>query len=91
MKRLYILGNGFDVAHKLPTAYLDYRKFLKGSIENKDFCIRMEDTYGLGENTDYWWKEFDTYKVGTVANSCSTMHKIAEKEFALEDFSTDQL
>lgn len=36
MKRLYILGNGFDVAHKLPTAYLDYRKFLKGSIENKD-------------------------------------------------------
>ena len=41
MKRLYILGNGFDVAHKLPTAYLDYRKFLKGSIENKDFCIRI--------------------------------------------------
>ena len=36
----------------------------------------------------YWWKEFDTYKVGTVANSCSTMHKIAEKEFTLEDFST---
>lgn len=60
MKRLYILGNGFDVAHKLPTAYLDYRKFLKGSIENEDFCIRMEDTYGLGENTDYWWKEFET-------------------------------
>ena len=60
MKRLYILGNGFDVAHKLPTAYLDYRKFLKGSIENTDFCIRMEDTYGLGENTDYWWKEFET-------------------------------
>ena len=39
----------------------------------------------------YWWKEFDTYKVGTVANSCSTMHKIAEKEFTLEDFSTDRL
>lgn len=39
----------------------------------------------------YWWKEFDTYKVGTVANSCSTMHKIAEKEFTLEDFSTDNL
>lgn len=39
----------------------------------------------------YWWKEFDTYKVGTVANSCSTMHKIAEKEFTLEDFSADQL
>lgn len=37
----------------------------------------------------YWWKEFDTYKVGTVANSCSTMHKIADKEFTLEDFSTE--
>lgn len=39
----------------------------------------------------YWWKEFDTYKVGTVANSCSTMHKIAEKEFTLDDFSTEHL
>ena len=39
----------------------------------------------------YWWKEFDTYKVGTVANSCSTMHKIADKEFTLEDFSHDHL
>ena len=37
----------------------------------------------------YWWKEFDTYKVGTVANSCSTMHTIHKKEFALDDFSTD--
>lgn len=39
----------------------------------------------------YWWKEFDTYKVGTVANSCSTMHKIADKEFTLEDFSCERL
>lgn len=39
----------------------------------------------------YWWKEFDTYKVGTVANSCSTMHKIHEKEFTMEDFSTEHL
>ena len=39
----------------------------------------------------YWWKEFDTYKVGTVANSCSTMHKIQEKEFTLEDFSCEHL
>ena len=39
----------------------------------------------------YWWKEYDTYKVGTVANSCSTMHKIADKEFALEDFSHEHL
>ena len=52
--------------------------------------------YVLGESDHslmqrYWWKEFDTYKVGTVANSCSTMHKIAEKEFTLEDFSTEHL
>lgn len=39
----------------------------------------------------YWWKEFDTYKVGTVSNSCSTMHKIVDKEFTLEDFSTDKI
>ena len=39
----------------------------------------------------YWWKEFDTYKVGTVANSCSTMHKIADKEFTLKDFSCEHL
>lgn len=39
----------------------------------------------------YWWKEYDAYKVGTVANSCSTMHKITEKEFTLRDFSTDRL
>jgi hypothetical protein len=39
----------------------------------------------------YWWKEFDTYKVGTVANSCSTMHKIAAKEFTLDDFSHERL
>ena len=39
----------------------------------------------------YWWKEFDTYKVGTVSNSCSTMHKIAEKEFTLDDFSHEYL
>lgn len=39
----------------------------------------------------YWWKEFDTYKVGTVANSCSTMHKIHDKEFTLDDFSTDHM
>lgn len=39
----------------------------------------------------YWWEEFDTYKIGTVANSCSTMHKIHEKEFTLEDFSTEHI
>ena len=53
--------------------------------------MRMMPVYVRITAPLYWWKEFDTYKVGTVANSCSTMHKIAEKEFALDDFSTDQL
>lgn len=53
--------------------------------------MRMMQVYVRITAPLYWWKEFDTYKVGTVANSCSTMHKIAEKEFTLEDFSTDQL
>lgn len=60
MKRLFILGNGFDLAHRLPTKSLDYRAFLKKSPENDDFCMRMEDTYGLGEFTDYWWQNFET-------------------------------
>lgn len=60
MKRLFIIGNGFDLAHGLPTKYLDYRTFLKSSPENDDFCMRMENTYGLGEFTDYWWRDFET-------------------------------
>lgn len=60
MKRLFIIGNGFDLAHGLPTKYLDYRAFLKSSPENDDFCMRMENTYGLGEFTDYWWRDFET-------------------------------
>lgn len=50
------------------------------------FCTNLDITAPL-----YWWKEFDTYKVGTVANSCSTMHKIADKEFTLADFSCEHL
>lgn len=54
--------------------------------------IRLLASGGLGKSEPlYWWKEFDTYKVGTVANSCSTMHKIAAKEFTLDDFSHEHL
>lgn len=59
MKRLFVIGNGFDVAHGLPTKYLDYRSFLQHSSEYEEFCMRMENTYGLGDNTDCWWREFE--------------------------------
>ena len=60
-----------------------------GSVHRK--YMRMMPVYVRITAPLYWWKEFDTYKVGTVANSCSTMHKIQEKEFTLEDFSTEHL
>ena len=65
---------------KLANAGSDHRKFLRFITATVDITAPL-----------YWWKEFDTYKVGTVANSCSTMHKIHEKEFTLEDFSHEQL
>ena len=65
---------------RLANAGTDHRKFM-----------RMMPLYVRITAPLYWWKEFDTYKVGTVANSCSTMHKIAEKEFTLDDFSTDKI
>lgn len=65
---------------KLCKAGADHRKFMRM------ITVYMDITAPL-----YWWKEFDTYKVGTVANSCSTMHKIAAKEFTLEDFSHEHL
>lgn len=65
---------------KLSKAGTDHRKFMRM------ITVYLDITAPL-----YWWKEFDTYKVGTVANSCSTMHKIAEKEFTLEDFSCEHL
>lgn len=64
----------------LRNAGTDHRKFMRM------ITVYLDITAPL-----YWWKEFDTYKVGTVANSCSTMHKITEKEFALEDFSHEHL
>lgn len=65
---------------KLASAGTDHAKFLRMLPVMVDIVAPL-----------YWWKEFDTYKVGTVANSCSTMHKIHEKEFTLEDFSTEHL
>lgn len=60
MKRLFIIGNGFDLAHGIPTRYLDYRDFLKSNSETEDFCMHMENTYGLGDAKDYWWHDFET-------------------------------
>ena len=69
-----------NLMKRLSAAGAEYRKFL-----------RMMPVYVRITAPLYWWEEFDTYKVGAVSNSCSTMHKIHEKEFTLEDFSTDQL
>lgn len=77
----YVLGeNDMSLATKLAKAGSDHRKFLR------QIMVSMDITAPL-----YWWKEFDTYKVGTVANSTSTMHKIQAKEFSREDFSCDRM
>lgn len=69
-----------DLMTRLRNAGTDHRKFMRMITVYVDITAPL-----------YWWKEFDTYKVGTVANSCSTMHKIAEKEFTLDDFSCEHL
>jgi len=77
----YILGeNDLDLAKRLAHAGSDHRKFLRQIFVSVDITAPL-----------YWWKEFDTYKVGTVANSTSTMHKIQAKEFSREDFSCDRM
>lgn len=77
----YVVGEAdHSLMQRLSNAGTEHRKYL-----------RMMPVYVRITAPLYWWKEFDTYKVGTVANSCSTMHKIAEKEFTLEDFSTEHL
>ena len=77
----FIIGcNDLDLMTRLRNAGTDHRKFMRMITVYVDITAPL-----------YWWKEFDTYKVGTVANSCSTMHKIAAKEFTLEDFSTEHL
>ncbi|HIT31247.1 MAG TPA: hypothetical protein IAC25_00160 [Candidatus Enterenecus stercoripullorum] len=77
----YVLGpNDLDLAVRLCRAGSDHRKFIRQILVSMDITAPM-----------YWWKEFDTYKVGTVANSTSTMHKIHAKPFTLEDFSADHM
>ena len=77
----FLLGeNDLDLMKRLCNAGTDHRKFMRM------ITVYLDVTAPL-----YWWKEFDTYKVGTVANSCSTMHKIADKEFTLDDFSCEHL
>ena len=77
----FVLGeNDLSLARRLAVAGSDHRKFLR------QIMVSMDITAPL-----YWWKEFDTYKVGTVANSTSTMHKIQAKEFEREDFSCDRM
>lgn len=77
----YIIGpNDHDLMKRLRNAGTDHRKFMRMITVYVDITAPL-----------YWWKEFDTYKVGTVVNSCSTMHKIHENEFTLEDFSCEQL
>lgn len=78
---LLIIGdNDLDLMKRLRKAGTDHRKYLRMITVYVDITAPL-----------YWWKEFDTYKVGTVANSCSTMHKIHEKEFTLDDFSHEHL
>lgn len=79
-EHVVIGSNDRELMTKLAKAGTDHRKFMRM------ISVYLDITAPL-----YWWKEFDTYKVGTVANSCSTMHKIAEKEFTLEDFSHEHL
>ncbi|OKZ57527.1 MAG: hypothetical protein BHV91_04905 [Clostridiales bacterium 44_9] len=77
----FILGdNDMSLAKRLARAGSDHRKFLRQIFVSVDITAPL-----------YWWKEFDTYKVGTVANSCSTMHKIHSKPFDRSDFSCDRL
>jgi hypothetical protein len=77
----FVLGpNDYKLVMSLSNAGTDHRKYMRMITVYVDITAPL-----------YWWKEFDTYKVGTVANSCSTMHKIHEKEFTLEDFSCEHL
>ena len=80
-EKTYNIGpNDYDLMKRLRNAGTDHRKFMRMITVYVDITAPL-----------YWWKEFDTYKVGTVANSCSTMHKIHAKEFTLEDFSCEHL
>lgn len=81
LREKYCIGdNDLDLMKRLAKAGTDHRKFMRMIVVYVDIIAPL-----------YWWKEFDTYKVSTVANSCSTMHKITEKEFTIEDFSCEHL
>lgn len=77
---LLVGDDDLDLMHRLCAAGTDHRKFMRMITVSCDVTAPL-----------YWWKEFDTYKVGTVANSCSTMHKIHDKEFTIDDFSYEHL
>ena len=77
---LRIGDKDLDLMHRLRNAGTDHRKYMRMITVYVDLTAPL-----------YWWKEFDTYKVGTVANSCSTMHKIHAKELTLDDFSHEHL
>ena len=79
-KHLVVGENDLDLMKRLVKAGTDHRKFMRMIVVYADITAPL-----------YWWKEADTYKVGTVRNSCSTMHKITEKEFTLDDFSHEHL
>ena len=66
------------------------KKLVKAGTDHSKFMRMINVTFDITAPL-YWWKEFDTYKVGTVRNSCSTMHKVTSKEFTLDDFSHEQL
>lgn len=77
----YIIGNeDMKLAKRLIRSGSDHRKFVRQIFVSVDITAPL-----------YWWKEFDTYKVGTVSNSCSTMHKIHAKEFEMDDFSHEHM
>lgn len=80
-KGVFVIGdNDLNLMKRLRNAGTDHRKYLRMITVYCDITAPL-----------YWWKEFDTYKIGTVANSCSTMHKIHAKEFTLDDFSHEHL
>ncbi|MBQ2546665.1 MAG: hypothetical protein II557_10275, partial [Clostridia bacterium] len=77
----YVVGEAdLDLAERLAKSGTDHRKYLRMIFVSVDVTAPL-----------YWWKEYDTYKVGTVANSTSTMHKIHAKPFSREDFSCDRM
>mgnify|MGYP005906307575 FL=1 len=79
-KGVYLGNNDLKLMQQLSAAGTDHSKFLRMIVVTMDITAPL-----------YWWKEFDTYKVGTVTNSCSTMHKIHEKRFEREDFSIEHI